>query len=83
MTTGVLAFIDGAIARGLTTDEILAAIRRDPALHDAAVEAAFEDLIRNTIREQWDLDYDPLETFPGMTDDAGLLRFLKRREQKK
>lgn len=80
--TAVLAFIDDAIARGLTPDEIIEAIERDPALSEAAGEAALSDLIRDTIRENWDLITAARapDDFSGITNDAGLLEFLKSRE---
>ena len=82
----LLAFIDDAIARGLTREEIAAAIERDPKLYEAACKAALSDFIRDTIRENWESittePFDP-DDFPGITNDGGLLEFLKRREGKK
>jgi hypothetical protein len=49
---------------------------------EAAGKAAWRDFIRNIVRENWDdITAEPAnsEDFPGITDDAGLVEFLKRR----
>jgi hypothetical protein len=74
----VMAFIDGALARGLTVEEIMEAIEADPAMMRAACTVALEDIIRKDLKRTTAEPPDGDEPPPVM-DDAGLLDFLKRR----
>jgi hypothetical protein len=70
----LLAFINDGLAHGLTVGQMADALMADKPLGDVALLVGLEAEIRDVIAE-----YDPAD-FPGMTDDAGLLEFLKRRE---